>query len=175
MTHPNARPAPRRGTRFLEALVVLVILGSLGGLMVPQLSSAARASRETSLRDGLRYLRTQVLVYRAEHDGIPAGYPNGDPRLTPTTETLVAQLTLYTDSTGHTSTHRDDRFRFGPYLTEMPVNPVNGSGAVRFVGDQEAFPAGPRGPAGWLYQPSTGALAPNVAGLDAMGNPYFQY
>lgn len=175
MPAPTPSPARSRGSRLLEALIVLVIMSGLGALVVPQFSSAARVSRETSLRDDLRYVRTQILVYRAQHGGVAPGYPQGDATHAPTITDLASQLTLYTDAQGRTSTQRGEQFRFGPYLERMPVNPVNRSAAVRFVKADAAFPVRPTGVEGWLYQPSTGAFVPNAEGLDAAGDAYFQY
>lgn len=175
METPTPSTQRSRASRLLEALIVLMILGGLSSLVLPQFSSAARVSQETSLRDDLRYIRTQILVYRAQHGGTAPGYPDGDTTRPPTTTDFAAQMTLYTDAQGRTAIQKSEQFCFGPYLEQLPANPVNHSAAIRFIAAEALFPTVPGGSEGWFYQPATGTFAPNIEGRDAVGEPYFQY
>jgi type II secretory pathway pseudopilin PulG len=160
---------------IVEVIIVAIILVVLAMLVGPQLTVASNANREDDLQAKLLNLRTQVLVYRAEHGGLPPGYPPANHAAPPNGETFVAQLTQYTDKSGNTSPTGDRHFRYGPYLEAMPVNPMNNSSAIRFIADDQLFPQTPRGSEGWVYKPATGTIAANVGGNDLDGTPYFDY
>ncbi len=81
-----ARPSPggRAGFTMIEMLIVVVILGILATIVIPQFSNASQNAKENTLKDELRYLRTQIVVYKAQHRDVPVGYPNGDMSQAPT-------------------------------------------------------------------------------------------
>jgi general secretion pathway protein G len=162
------------GFSLVEILIVTVILGMLAALVVPQFSNAQSIAKASSLKHELRYFRTQVMVYRAQH-GVSPGHPNGNPAIVPTLETLVAQLTQFTDEKGNVSPVRTEQHRFGPYMPSLPVNPINMSSDVIFVGAKEQLPASPQGMAGWIYQPATTTVIANVQGADELGIAFFDY
>src|SRR3954469_12888331 len=91
------RVAARRAFTLIEILIVLVILGILATIVVPQFSNASMTARENTLKDELRYLRTQVVVYKAQHHDVPPGYPNGDRSTAATGPDFIAQMTKPTD------------------------------------------------------------------------------
>jgi general secretion pathway protein G len=159
----------------VEVLIVVLIIGVLAALVVPQFSNAAKTAKESTLRDDLRHLRTQIMVYRAQHGNVSPGFPNGDPSATPTDAAFVAQMTQYTDGRGRASANPDATHKLGPYLTDMPVNPINDSASIRFIGPGQPFPSAPVGSEGWVYQPSTGAISANVDGEDSSGAKFFEY
>ena len=165
----------RPGIAVAEIVIIGVILGIVAFLVVPRLSTAGTTGYEAALRDVVRQWRTQVMVYRAEHGGIPPGHPDGDLNAQPTHKALVDQLTLHTDAQGRTSPTPNDHFRFGPYLPALPANPIDGAAAVHFVSPDAPFPAQPTGEGGWIYQASTTILAANTAGADITGKAYFDY
>jgi hypothetical protein len=72
---------------------------------------------------------------------------------------------LASDITGVVSSTRDSRFRFGPYLRSIPINPINGRNDVRgdlvlrdVTGAVRSLPE-----SGWKFYPRTGVLIPNHA------------
>ncbi len=46
----------------------------------------------------------------------------------------------------------------------VPANPINGRSSVRFLANDEAWPAQADDASGWLYKPSTGELRANCRG-----------
>lgn len=169
-------PAPRsKSFSFVEILIVFVILGILAALVVPQFSNAADAGRGSALANELRSLRTQIMIYRSHHGGVPPGFPAGDLSATPSDQMLVAQLTQYTDAQGRVSPRRTPQHVFGPYLKDFPVNPIAGNGNLKIVSGADPFPGEPGGPEGWVYQPRRGVIAANSPGADAGGVPFFDY
>jgi len=159
-----------RGFTLVEILIVVVILAILAALVVPQFSSAARLSRENVLKDDLRYLRSQIMVYQAQHNGVAPGYPNGDTGQSPDAATFLAQMTRTTNASGQTGVGAG--YPLGPYLSRMPDNPMNDLNTVRVVG---SWPAAAAGTHGWVYQPSTLRIAADAVGVDLEGRPSFEY
>jgi len=152
---------------------VVMILGILGALVVPQFSDAARTSRESVLREDLRYLRSQIQVYAAQHDGVPPGHVGGDPGAAVTESAFVAQMTGRTTIRGQIGAD-PGAFPLGPYLQRMPANPINGLATIRIIAPG-AWPTGASGTHGWMYQPGTLRFASDATGVDGEGTAYFDY
>ena len=165
--------ASRRAFSLVEILIVVVILGILAAIAVPKLSSASQVSRENTLKESLRLLRTQVGVYYTQHADSYPGYPGGDTGQTPTGDTFVHQMTQCTDSSGNVSANPSSVYKWGPYIQAMPGNPVNYLGTITIIGPGAPMTAD--GTTGWLYQPSTGSVQPNVTGKDSEGKNFSDY
>jgi type II secretory pathway pseudopilin PulG len=159
----------------IEIAIVAMILIAMAGLFGPQLTNAANQRRENVLADQLHYLRTQILIYRAQHGGIAPGYAGGDMSTQPTADMFVKQMTGYTDQHGAVADRFDETHLYGPYIQEVPANPFNGDRSIVIIGDDEPFPQQPLPQGGWLYKPSTCALAANVRGHDANGVSLIDY
>lgn len=172
MTHPNHRR--HQGFTLVEVLIVVIILGVLAAMVVPQFSNAQSVANASALKHELRYFRTQVMVYRAQH-GVAPGHPGGDANIAPSLDVLVAQLTQFTNEKGQTSSVQNHEFRFGPYMQALPVNPINQSSQVRFIDARSLLPSSPVGTEGWLYQPATTTVIANVVGHDELGFTFFDY
>jgi prepilin-type N-terminal cleavage/methylation domain-containing protein len=163
----------RRGFSLVEILIVVVILGILAAIAVPKFSNAATVSRENTLKENLRLLRTQIGVYYTQHTDCYPGYPGGDITATPAGDVFVNQMTQCTDTVGHYSANPSVVYKFGPYIQQMPGNPVNGLITMKIIAAAATMTAD--GSTGWLYQPSTGAILPNQAGNDSEGKHFSDY
>jgi prepilin-type N-terminal cleavage/methylation domain-containing protein len=160
-TVSSARPA----FTLVEILIVVIILGILAGIVIPNITSVTTISRETNLKENLSKIRAHIQVYRNQH----ADFPSGDD--------FGAQMTKRTNFTGGTSDTRTDVYRFGPYLEQMPPNPITSTVAVRkSTNPAEAFPPGDAD-GGWWYNEVTGAFFADLkdSHADQDGNPYNHY
>ena len=127
------------------------------------------------LADNLRILRTQVQVFKGQHRGVPPGYPNCQPAQAPTEAAFIEHMTKSSTAEGTIAAPHTPGFRFGPYFSEMPENPINGKATVQMMADGAQFPAAPDNSHGWIYQPSTGRVKGDCPGTDESGNDYFGY
>ncbi len=160
----------RRAFTLVEILIVVVIIAILAAIAVPKLSSAAQLSRENSVKADLQYMRTEIAVYESQHgDVFPGGGSSG-------ANTLFAQqMTGYTDASGDVQPQGQPvpPYNFGPYLTNIPINPLTGFKTVEIL-PANASPQ-PDNNYGWIYQPSTGIILPDDTGSDQAGVPYTKY
>ena len=166
----------RGGFTLIEILIVVIILGILAAIVYPELTSASRQAREGVLKDDLRFMREQIMRYRIQHDDVTPGYPPGNPAGAPNEADFIAQMTRYTDLRGNTGAAYSDVFRFGPYLTRIPDNPLTGKATILIVANGAAIPAPDSSAAhGWMYKPETMEFVPNLTGTDLDGRAYMSY
>src|SRR5689334_10229624 len=130
-----------RGFTLVEILIVIVILGILAAIVVPQFSNASQNSREVTLRDTLRFMRSQIEVFKAQHRDVPPGHPGGNIGTPPLEAALLDHLLKYTDEFCGVSDVQTPLARFGPYLSKMPPNPISGLTSVKMVANGSALPA----------------------------------
>ena len=143
MTAPDtgkqfAAPAPRGGGfTLVEILIVVVILGILAAIVVPQFASASSSAQSSSMKGSLQVIRSQLELYHVQHDST---YPTLV-QINAAWNVLVAR----TDAAGNVGT-TDGVHVFGPYIKKMPLNPFEGS---QSVSDTAAVGVG------WVYDEAT--------------------
>jgi general secretion pathway protein G len=153
------------GFTLVEILIVVVILGILATIVLPQFSNASATARENTLKDELRYLRTQIIVYKAQHHDTAPGADGAE-------ATFIDQMTKYTDERGNTSATASAVFKFGPYLSRMPKNPVSADDKIEM---STQSPLVADGGHGWKYNPATQEVIADIVGNDTTGAAYGKY
>ncbi len=119
-----------KGFTLVEILIVVVILGILAAIVIPQFTGASTEAKESSLVSDLQSVRSQVELFKIQHNDIlPGEILNADGSITPATAaTFVNAMCLKTDQYGVVGTGAT--FRFGPYMKKVPVNPFSNAVAV---------------------------------------------
>ena len=98
------------GFTLVEILIVVVILGILAAIVIPQFTQASTEARESSLVSNLQTIRSQIELYKIQHNDNP-----------PTdATTFEAQMTGLTDVDGNAAAARSRRLRA---LSEDSVTP----------------------------------------------------
>ncbi|HEY7088537.1 MAG TPA: prepilin-type N-terminal cleavage/methylation domain-containing protein [Tepidisphaeraceae bacterium] len=137
----------RRGFTLIELLIVVVILGILASIVIPQFSGAAANARKSSVRSELQTLRAAIQLYRVEHrDRTP--------------DLVASNWAVFTQSTDIDGNLASGPSSYGPYMQEEPFNQLANS---RVVSDTAA--AG----VGWIYDRATGSVK---ATEDSVGTPF---
>lgn len=158
---------------LVELLLVVVILGILAAVAIPQFADSSQEARASTLQSNLAVMRSAVEYYRTNHDGKYPGYPSGGGA--PTAAETANQLILASQVNGATAAPGTAGYGFGPYIRErLPENPVNGLNTILIVADGAPFPAADNA-TGWIYQPQLGKLRANSTGAAPSGRNYYDF
>jgi general secretion pathway protein G len=106
----------KRGFTLVEILIVVIILGILAAIVIPQFTNASTDARESSARSLVQTVRSAIELYKLQH---------GDTY--PTSDGAIGSAWDWSKLTG-TSTYGGKTV--GPYLQSTPVNPLNNLSTV---------------------------------------------
>ena len=117
----SARTLKAKGFTLVEILIVVVILGILAAIVIPQFTSASESAKLSSTVTQLQSLRSQLELYQLEHNG---NYPGTDAAGTAfvSSADFWADLTGETDVAGAAATSSTTK-SYGPYLQKEVTNP----------------------------------------------------
>ncbi len=135
----------RKGFTLVEILIVVVILGILAAIVIPQFTEASTEAKTSSLCTDLQTVRSQIELYKIQHND---DYP-GDG-----TASFTDALTGQTDIAGAAGTD------YGPYLQKIPTNPFNNSSDVTVEAGDTSLGTGD---AGWHFNSTNGEFHANDA------------
>jgi general secretion pathway protein G len=153
----------KKAFTLVEILIVVIILGILAAIVIPQFTQASTEARISNLRTNLQTIRSQLLLYKTQHN---EHYPDAN---------FVDQMTMFSDINGDAQAAPDATHTFGPYLQAIPMNPISNLNAVRVVtGRTTAFAC--TTDAGWWFNETSGEfradLTTSVDHETADGTPY---
>ncbi|OPX22916.1 MAG: hypothetical protein B1H04_04350 [Planctomycetales bacterium 4484_123] len=143
----------RKGFTLVEILIVVIILGILAAIVIPQFTEASNDARESALVSDLQTVRSQIELYKVQHlEKLPHLNENGQAD----TSNFKNRLTGRTDQDGKINSNG----AFGPYLQKFPTNPFASTNADG-VNFGTADPAPGDGTSGWYFNTSTGKFSAN--------------
>ena len=163
----------RKGFTLVEMLIVIIVLGILAMIIVPQISVSTEDAKVSTLQTNLSALRSAMELYYAQHDQKYPGDQLADGTGPTTSDALAvtaftAQLTLFSEADGTTSADKTTLTApvFGPYLKDgLPDNPFSSSNSVAADFDEATLTRAASAPAtAWKIYPKTGILIANDGG-----------
>ncbi len=138
-----SRHTARRAFTLVEILIVVVILGILAAIVIPQFTNASQEASAASTESQLQTIRSQIELFRVRHNGtLP--------------DLLTNQWDELVDPTGEP-----------PYLQDEPVNPFTGNSVI-VAGTSHL--AGASATDGWVWDATEGRLF--AVGYDEDTNLY---
>jgi general secretion pathway protein G len=146
-TRVHRLTAPRRCGAFtlVEILIVVVILGILAAIVIPQFTQATNDSQQTATYDDLKKLRRHVEVYKARNKGnLPA---------------IAAGVGTWGEIVG----------AGGEYLGSAPLNQWVGGQHSQLITIGTGPDSSYHTNYGWIFDPATGHIW--AASFDADDKP----
>lgn len=131
-----------RAFTLVELLIVVVILGILAAVVVPQFTDASSDAKMSAIQTNLQTIRSQLQLYRLQHN-----------ETWPALATFTAQMTQASKADGTTAAPGTAGFPYGPYLlTAIPNNPYT---------DTNTVSDGAADSSAWYYDEDTGQFRAN--------------
>ncbi len=141
------RNSIKKGFTLIEILIVVIILGILAAIVIPQFTSATTEARQGNLKSQLQTLRSQIALYKLQHrDNAPA-QADAD---------FWRQLTTVTNESGVTNPAgnllKDEAngYKYGPYFEARIENPLTKLSTVGAIAGEANM--------GWAYDSATGKI-----------------
>ncbi len=135
----------RSAFTLVELLIVVIILGILAAVVIPQFTDASTDAKVSSLATNLQTIRGQIDLYKLQHNNTLPGQA-----------TFANQMTKKTDADGTVNAATG---KFGPYLQRVPTNPFTVGGTGNDVTNTAAATT-----KAWFYEATTGEFKANDAG-----------
>ena len=136
----------QKGFTLVEILIVVVILGILAAIVIPQFSEASSEARNSSVQSNLQMVRSQVELYKIQHNDTLPGAG---------TASFYKALTGKTDIAGAV----DASGAYGPYMQTFPENALNTLGSNSDESEIVIVSTGTRAASatdGWAWDTSNG-------------------
>lgn len=137
----------KSGFTLVEILIVVVILGILAAIVIPQFTEASTEAKTSSLCTDLQTIRSQIELYKIQHnDELPDMAVNIDGDNALTLVTLIDGVVVAAGTADS----------YGPYIQKIPTNQFVNSNVIEIDGTVGGgLPnVGP----GWNFNTTTGAF-----------------
>jgi type II secretion system protein G len=121
----RAQSKAKAGFTLIEMLIVIVILGILAMVIIPQIGTSTDDAKLSTLQTNLSAMRNAVELYYAQHNATYPGANLGG--ALSASAAFIQQLTRYTAVDGTIATVKDATHKYGPYIKGdvLPLNPFN--------------------------------------------------
>jgi general secretion pathway protein G len=140
----------KSGFTLVEILIVVVILGILAAIVIPQFTEASTEAKMSRLCTDLQTMRSQIELYKVQHnDHLPGVSVTGTHE---TDVTFQEALTGYTNISGIEQSGPGANV-YGPYVQQIPENPFNELTTIRIDGADAGANT-----QGWRFDTTTGAF-----------------
>ena len=107
----------KSGFTLVEILIVVVILGILAAIVIPQFTDASTDAKKSTLKTDLQTVRSAIGLYKIQHsDALP----------TAGGLSFTNDMTQYTNEAGTTASATPVAGYKGPYLQKIPTNAFDG-------------------------------------------------
>ncbi len=134
----------KSGFTLVEILIVVVILGILAAIVIPQFTEASTEAKTSSLMTDLQTIRSQIELYKIQHNDELPGFG---------TASFTDAMTQYTDIAGAlATTQAPGTGNYGPYIQQIPTNQFND---LKTITEAITTPAAAPG-TGWFLNTVTG-------------------
>jgi general secretion pathway protein G len=158
----------KSGFTLVEILIVVVILGILAAIVIPQFTNASTEAKQSSLQSDLQMLRSQIELYKIQHnDALPNANGAG--------LAFDVAMTTYTMVDGSAAaTQAPGDGVYGPYMRKIPSNQfIVDATKANVVTASGSTPAAGDGTSGWVYNYVDGDIKANS--LNATWPEHFTY
>ena len=115
---------------WIQVVIILFVFGISARVLAPKLSQAGSEKKINVLIEAIGQMRTGINLYKIQHNGNLPDFRSFENFERSMTEAGVD---------------------FEPYIKNIPINPFNGMGTVRFDGQQAGCDM-----AGWRFDTKTG-------------------
>jgi general secretion pathway protein G len=146
----------KSGFTLIEILIVVIILGILAAIVIPQFTNASQDARKSSLASTVQTVKSQIELYKLQHKDNP-------PLLITGGGGQWESFTMYSDIDGTFAAAPDltatPPINLGPYMQQAPANPLLQIATIGALGTVD-------GSVGWTYDETTGVfhgIVPNRA------------
>ena len=124
------------GFTLIEMLLVVILLGILAMVIIPQISVSTADANLNTLQTNLSTIRNAMELYSYQHNGVYPGENRNDGTAgandAESATAFVEQLTQFTDINGDCQATTDATHIYGPYLKSLtlPTNPFNNLSSI---------------------------------------------
>ena len=161
------------GFTLIEILIVVIILGILATIIIPQITISSEDAKLNTLRTNLSSMRNAIELYYHQHNQTYPGAKKTDGSGDATVAAdlpaaFVDQLTKYTEASGKAAGDSTTLTApiYGPYLKkgQLPENPYNLKSTAKCditTTDVTTRTATPADETGWKFYVKTGVYIAN--------------
>ncbi|MCW5756950.1 MAG: prepilin-type N-terminal cleavage/methylation domain-containing protein [Phycisphaeraceae bacterium] len=139
------RAQVRKAFTLVEILIVVVILGILAAIVIPQFTSASEEAQASSAASQLSTVRNQIELFRVRNNGVAPEIAN-----------------LFTGDAADPFTKPDPGYWLSivnaDHMRVAPKNPRTGTDTIGAGEESDSLGYVQRGDDGWIYDEDTGRI-----------------